>query len=456
MCGWVLRNAVLIALVGASTPAVGSPYSVVPGGQDPDSPTAAEAQKSVDVYGEVDYSYELTSSTLLREQIGPGSDPDSGIPLQRDLEFKQFKHIVTPRLQVGIFRDTFIYGALPIVIAQAREHELVAGLGRTESSSVRDGILPEQGFDARDPSVATTGSLMFRGPKRRGIDQVHVGLGIAPMNQHKDPTKPTWKLGGEIRLAIGQIMRFDPTAPNSNKGVSQGVQELKLWTSFARKLDWVEPWIEVFWLKPLTAREGSLFDDPGFGATSVLKSQQAGVAFGVELYAVEQLPTQTRISFDFGTKVNAHFEGREYTEMWEVFASAGESRGMGPLILDQDPERAGVQPLSHPGITNVENYLETSGRFALRAQLGPHVRFAVLADLVWKTDHVISFADAGVDYPTCGGGASPCEDMANDVVNPGTDEVNPLHAPAIDLVGHRYHSVDNFDVAIGVQGQVLF
>jgi hypothetical protein len=452
----VLRKAVLIALVGTSVPALGSPYSVVPGGQDPDDAGAEEAQKSVDVYGEVDYAYELSSSTLLREQSGPGSDPGAALPLVRDLEFKQFRHVLTPRLQVGVFRDTFIYAALPIVIAQAREHELTAGLDRSDSSSVRDGILPEQGFDARDPSTPTTGPLMFRGPGRRGLDQIHLGLGVAPMNQAKDSTKPTWKLGAEVRLAIGKVMHFDPTAPNENRGVSQGVQELRLWTSFARKLDWVEPWIEVFWLKPLTAREGSLFDDPGFGATSVLKSQQAGVAFGLELYAIEQPENQTRISFDVGTKVNAHFEGREYTEMWEIFAAAGESRGMGPLILDRDPERAGTQPMSHPGISNIENYLETSGRFALRAQLGPHVRFAVLADLIWKTDHVITFADAGVDYPTCGSGESPCEDTANELVNPGTDEVNPLHAPLIDLVGHRYHSVDNFDIAIGVQGQVLF
>jgi hypothetical protein len=64
---------------------------------------------------------------------------------------------------------------------------------------------------------------------------------------------------------------------------------------------------------------------------------------------------------------------------------------------------------------------------------------------VWKTDHAISFADAGVDRADDG-----------DLVNPGTDEVNPLHAPLIDLVGHRYRSVDGFDIVLGVTGQVLF
>jgi len=49
-----------------------------------------------------------------------------------------------------------------------------------------------------------------------------------------------------------------------------------------------------------------------------------------------------------------------------------------------------------------------------------------------------------------------CETDDNDLVNPGTAEVNPLHNQKIDLVGHRYRSVGNFGVVIGVQGQVLF
>jgi hypothetical protein len=434
-----------------------------PAANAPDAPATTEspddgdgATRSVPFYAEVFYNYELASSTIARERLSGGADPTGGIPLRRDLEFTSFKHTITPRIQVGVFKDTFIYAALPIVIAQARELSLVEGVSRTSSTTVQDGLLPPEGFDARDPGTMTPGDLMFRSPKRRGIDQIHLGLGVAPMNQDSDPTKPTWKLGAEVRLAIGEIMKFDPTQPNANKGVSQGVQELKLWTSFTRKLGWAAPWVEAFWMTPLTAKSGSLFDDPGFGATNVNKAMQAGLSFGLEVFAVDNAVENTRISLDLGTRVVGHFEGREYTEMWEVFAGAGDSRGMGPLILDADPTRMGVQALSHPGVSNIENYLETAGRFGLRAQIGPHVKFGLLADVVWKTDHAISFADAGVDYPTCGTAGGPCEDDQNDLVNPGTDEVNPLHAAPIDLVGHRYLSLDNFDVLINVEAQVLF
>ena len=440
----MLRPVSVLVVLGLSGSAFANPNSIVPGGQDPDYPDAGFAQKGVDVYGEVEYEYELDSSTIVRERVGdPAADPLNGVTTVRDLDFKQYKHTLTPRLYVGVFRDTFVYGALPIVITQARELSFINPA--RGSSTVNDGLLPMQGFDARDPGTPTPGDLAFRGPDRHGLDQVHFGLGTALMNQLKDDTKPTWKLGAEVRLAIGTIMKFDPMAPEANKGVSKGVQELKLWTTFARKLGWAEPWVEMFWQVPLSTKSGSLFDDPGFGATNVKPSQTAGIASGLEIYALDNRADQTRISFDLGSKVVSHFEGREYTEMWEVFAMAGDPRSMGPLVLDADPTRAGVQALSHPGITNIENYLEMTGRFAVRAQIGPHVRFAVIGDLIWKTDHVISFADAGVD-----------REDDNDLVNPGTDEVNPLHSPLIDLVGHRYRAEDAFDIKIGVSGTVLF
>ena len=80
-----------------------------------------------------------------------------------------------------------------------------------------DGLLPAAGFDALDPGTAPAGDTMFRGVDRHGLDQIHLGLGVAPLNQNRDDTKPTWKLGAEFRFAIGQVMKFDPTTPGANE-----------------------------------------------------------------------------------------------------------------------------------------------------------------------------------------------------------------------------------------------
>ncbi|MEO6774488.1 MAG: hypothetical protein ABI467_15960 [Kofleriaceae bacterium] len=436
-----------LLVVGATAHA--NPASLVPGGID--------AGDRIDAVGTVDYEYEQDTSTVWRESVhDPDATPTAPLPLHRDLAFHQFKHTVTPRLDIGLVRDTWFSVALPVTITQTRELRLDQGVDRTGSSTVVDGLLPAAGFDARDPSTPPSGDLMYRGVDRHGIDQIQLGLGFAPMNQHRDDTKPTWKIGAELRLAVGQVMKLDPAAPTANSGVGAGVHELRLWTSFDRKLDLpglptVEPWFEVFWQVPIGTTNESLFQNPGFGATNTAKSQTAGVQFGVEAYAIDNAADRNRISLDLGTKVVAHFEGRDYSEMWEVLA------GNSALALDADPTMMGVQPLPYPGISNIENYLETRAKIALRAELGPHVRLSAGTDIIWKTDHSITFADAGVDLPTCGAGQTAhCETSNNDVINAGTEEVNPLHAGKIDLVGHRYQSQDNFGIVIAVSGEVIF
>ena len=450
----MLRSSVVLGLALCGHAAHANPMSIVPGGADPDAPTIFHVT--------VDYAYTIDRANIQRENVGaPGTDPAGGIPVTDDLSFKQTRHTLTPRAELALLRDTYLSFAVPIVIGQARELSLDVPAG--ESTTIRDGLLGTDGFDARDPNTPLIGSdLIFRGHSRSGVEQLHFGLGVTPMNQRRDPTKPTWKIGGELRLAVGKVMRFDAMKTAEETGVSKGVHELKLWTSFARQFRRVEGYFDMFWMVPLTARESSLFDDieqrPGaFGASSTMPGQKAGVSFGLEAYALDDRVNHNRISIDVGARVVSHFEGRDYSEMWEVFALAGDVRRDGPLVLDRDPVEADVQAVSHPGISNIENYLETAARFGVRAQLGKRIHFGVLVDLAWKTDHAITFADAGTDLPTCSGGrTADCETDANDLINPNTEEVSPLHVPLVDLVGHRYLSVDNFAFSIGVHAQALF
>lgn len=444
----MLASAVAVLVAGGST-ARANPANLVPSAGVPGEPVLFNVA--------VDYEYQIDSSVVARENAGaPDADPLGGPPLSRELEFKQTRHVLTPRAEFGVFRDTWLSVALPIVLGQKREIEVIRGVDPNGLTTVADGILPAGGFDAHDPTTAPPGDLMFRGATRAGLDQLHLGLGIAPMNQRRDSTKPTWKLGAEVRLSIGNVMRFDARDPGAETGVSSGVHELRLWTTVDRRIGWAEGWFEVFWQAPIGTREESLFQDPGFGVTNDKLAQRGGVRFGLEASLLDDAQTGNRLSLDLGARVIGHFEGRGYSELWEVFALAGDSRGTGPLILDRDPTDPGLQAMSHPGITNIENYLETGGRLALRAQLGRHVRFAATVDVAWKTEHLITFADAGIDLPSCSTGRSPCENANNDLVNPGTREVNPLHAPLVDLVGHRYLSTDNFGLTFGVEAQALF
>jgi hypothetical protein len=467
-----LRRFASFALgVGAlvSTPGHGSvahagPYSEVASSFDPDD--------GFDLNLSLDYRLDIRRSAISRERVGAGIPADGGVPVFNDLVFAGTRHTMIPRLELGLFHDVSFSLAMPYVLADERTLELdqrntpcdfdganATCVNRMTSSTFADGILTGTGFDGKnagggfdddDPTV-------FRGPTRRGVDQIHLGLAWAAMNQARDETKPTWKIGAEARIAVGKIASISATDLDNSTGVGRGINEIRLWTSIARRLGWAEPYVEIWWMAPLSVKSNSHFGDPGFGARSTKPQQEGGVRFGFEGYAVDQGDEGARLSLELSARMQAHFEGRAYTEMWEVFSLAGDAAGTGPMILDADPTTAGQQALDHPGVTNVENYLEMGGRFAARIAVGQKFRLAAAFELTAENEHVITFTDAGVDLPECTGAPNPsCENRVDELVTPESAEVNPLHVENTDLVGHRYRAGDVLNYVVGVNLQILF
>ena len=442
-------SAVLALVVTLRASAHGNPAG------DVTTTSPASPATGAQIRTEVGYEYDADSATITREHVGePGLDPASPLPVRRELTYRQSRQVVTPRVEVGVYRDLWLSLATPIVLAQSSELDVASGVDRTTLSTFIDGILPVAGFDARNPVVAPTGNTVFQSVVRSGVPELRLGVGYAPMNQARDDTKPTWKVGLDLHLSIGQVMKFDAVDPSKETGVSTGLDELRLWTSVDRRLRYFEGWFEASYQFAIDSRSSSLFQDPGFGATDINRGPIASVGFGLEAYLLDD--PGRRITAELGSRITTHFQGRGYSEMWEAFALAGDVRTAGPLVLDADPVTAGVQGLSHPGISNIENYLETSARLAVRGQFGPRLSFAAFGQFAWRSEHIISFADAGVDFPTCPAGLPRCENDDNTLVNPNTAEVNPLHNRRIDLVGHRYHADDSQGYAIGLEAHIAF
>lgn len=441
------------------------PYSEVASAFDPGD--------GLDLHLTFDYRLDVRRSAIIREDVGrPGSTTANGLPLVRDLIFAGSRHTLVPRLELGLFRDVSFAVAMPLVLADERTLELdqrdtpcdfdgtdATCINRGTSTTFVDGILTGTGFDGQNGGAGfdTDDPTVFRGPTRRGVDQVHVGLTWAAMNQARDETKPTWKLGVETRLAVGKIATIDAANLDGSTGVGRGVTELRLWTSMARRIGWAEPFVEAWWQAPLAVKKTSLFDDPGFGAQSTLPQQEGGVRFGFEGYAVDQGDDGARLALELSARMVAHFEGRNYSELWEVFALAGDATRGGPMVLDADPITDDLQALDHPGVTNIENYIEMGGRVAARIAVGQKFRLGAAFELTAENEHVITFTDAGIDLPECSGAPTAgCEAPDDDLVTPSTEEVNPLHVPLTDLVGHRYRATDVLNYVVGVNMQLLF
>jgi len=471
-----LRGRLLLASIFVSVLISGitSGARVAIAGPDSEVTSSFDDDHPLGVHAAFAYDFAYRHSLIEREAIDPAARPGDPTSVQKEFVYSSQRHTLVPALELGIFHDLWLSASLPYVLTDSRDLEFdqrsspctfsgadASCINRSNSSTIADGILPQNGFDSHDPTIGFTDpakALIFRGPDRSGLDQVYLGIGWAPMNQRRDDTKPTWKLGAELRKAIGKVARLDVLNPSSQTGVGQGVDELRLWTTIARRRGWAEPYVEMWWMAPVSNTKDSAFADPGFGARRTDKAQEAGVHFGFEAIAVDNAAEHERFSIDLSGRFVAHFEGRQYTEMWEVFAFSGDpTNAKGGIRLDADPTMLGVQPLAHPGVTNVENYLEMGGQVAVRAEAGANVHFAAIGAVSGESQHVITFTDAGVDLPTCKSGqTSGCENDSNELVNPGTSEVNPLHAPIIDLVGHRYRAVSPFNFHLGVELQVLF
>jgi hypothetical protein len=437
--------------------------------------SAFDENDPVDVHVTIDYGVDVERAVILREAVGfPGTDPADPVPKIKDLILEGARHSLTPRIELGVFTDLSLSLALPIVLSRSRTLKLdqraqpcvFPGSGeeptcidRTNSSTIGDGLLPASGFDADNPgdSDLTTGDTIFRSPTRRGLDQLHLGITWAPMNQGRDSTKPTWKLGAEARLALGKPMRLDPQSPAGDAGVGRGVHEVRLWTSFAKRMGRAEPYVEMWWLAPLGVTGDSAFADLGYGLERPQSQQQAGTRFGVEATLWNRPEKKQRVTLDLSARLEAHFEGRGYSEMWEVFQYAGNVQQDGPLVLDEDPTQAGVQALEHPGVTAIENYVRLGGRAGAQVALGDNVQLGAAFELMSAQGHIISFAEAGVDLPTCDANLTiNCEQDRNTLVNAGTAEVNPAHAPLIDMVGHRYFVDEAIDYMVLINARFLY
>ncbi len=452
----ILRHtAVVLVLLVPLTDAAANPSSEVA--------SALDGDDRFDLNLSIDYHFKSRTSKIRRERVGlPGTQMGDQVPEVDDLKFSSLQHVVVPSLELGIFHDLWLSAAMPIVVNSTRD--LSRDSGAATSTTVDDGLLPPTGFDANDPSGSgfsnPGASMIFRGPTRRGTTHLNLGIGVAPMNQARDPSKPTWKLEAEVQLPIGKVKKLNRFEPSKANGVSDGVTRLRLSTTMSKKIRWAEPHVEFWWRAPIAVKDNAPLAplDRGFGVSNESPQQEAGTRFGFEATLWEKPEDNLRVGLDFSATLTAMFAGRGYSDMWEVFQYAGYStEAIAPLVLDRDPVDPGLQGRSHPGVTNIENFMTLDTLVSVTVDAGEKIRFSGGIGMQFEQGHLISFADAGEDLPTCTGGqVAGCETDVNDLVNAGTAEVNPLHVPLIDLAGHRYRVAEGKTLLVSINARILF
>lgn len=417
------------------------------------------------------YDHTEKRAQIKRELEGL-SPTQQTIVTDRDLLYASRRDAIAMRAEVGLFQDLMLHAELPIVINDSEDYSfdqsggsacryppdpMPSCVNATNSTTIVDGIVPPSGFDAVHGGVAlpSTGAMIFRGANRGAtggggldaFDTFNFGITWAPVNQRRDDTKPTWVLALEPQISIGNVKSFDRTRPNANHAVSDGVHRIVARTAISHRWRWVDAYMG-FWYSYPIARGDSLFKD--YGPSEKLKNpqQQGGTLFGLELVPFERPQQGHKIWIDLRGRLEGHFAGRGYSEIWELLASSPQ--------LACDMNQAGYNPACDPkqttnsyqnqpytGITTIENYATLGVDLALGVQVGQHARFRTSFDYTHDQSHFITGEDIGV--PTTPSGR---------VMLP--NEFNPAYRAVVDQIGRRY-KVDNANVYnFAIWGQLQF
>lgn len=459
---------------------VGAPVTVR-AGHETDVASAFDSDDPYDFNLQVGYSRSLKRGALKRELAGTYTDQ---VHTVKDLRYSHVRHTLSIRAEAAIYRDLMLHLEFPIVIADTRELGFAQNDGDScgsppekncvttrNSTLIRDRFLPASLVSQMSPTqVQIAGDTrepgMFYLPKRSGIDQMYLGLTWAPINQRRDPTKPTWALGFEARIGIGDDMEynpyFDPTKdesalnPKGNTSVGQGIHQYHWWTSISKRYKYLDPWMTFFYMLP-DAKDDSLYEKTTFELSGQERSgpqQRGGVEAGVEIIPWEQPEQNNKFSIELRGKLEGVFEGRGYSEMWEIFAnnpilagpcrpspSSGLAGSWDNGTYCQNP--AGTIP--YPGITNIENYAAFKAALAFNLDFSSYFRARLGVAFGHEQQHYITFGDAGRDI-----------DNQKGITYTNEKEVNPMYRPFMDQVGRRWRVGETtvFDVFASVEGRL--
>ena len=355
----------------------------------------ARSLKNFDVGLSVDWLHESSKASVKREY-----NQGTGTAIVNDLIHRQTRDSMQLRAEAALVQDLSFALTGSFVVADHRSLEFDRSGDCATSSCLetllRDGFLPgtqgtSWGLDAEHgvPFTPPSGQV-FRGPDRSGFEYLGLGLDWAAMNQVRDRTKPTWIVGLETRLSVGDDLRFDPGKPTANRGVGLGYHQLLLTTMFSRRFGDFEPSMGGFFMQPwLTSN--SVYKNQGTGSSGE-PQRRIGGQVGLEARLWENPALHSRLAIEGNGRFEFRFEGLAQSELWEVLS--GDSR----CATDASFCRGGIDVNSkgavapNSGIVRSPAYGVVGGDVGLSGHIGSHARLRALCGMIFEEGHFLTDA----------------------------------------------------------------
>lgn len=361
---------------------------------------------------------------------------------------------------IGLYHDLALVLRVPIILSWSQRLDDLDGSAAAAPQRLAD------------PSGGQLFTVPFTSPTRSGVDFVSAGLDWAIFNQHRDPTKPTWVIGMEGRLAVGPSLHAcnananpqcpDPSNPSIARGpgISRGMDGLVVKTIWSRRTGYVEPYtgLSVLAEFPQASSEYAKWNAPD--DLERIPPVVGTVTLGLEVVPYEQRESFQKVSADFRLTAAYHSAGRDYSELFDALGSsqAPSLRTPNPAAYMAGPNHTSVPNDSaqvyFSGITEQQAFGSASVSASATWQAGEYIKFTVGSAVSYAQSHLVTAADP------CTPNGNTNAALAGPCVNPQTEAPlgvpNPEHRDIIDSPGRRFSVDDAAVVDLWAMGIVMF
>jgi hypothetical protein len=460
---------------------------------------AAEIVSVVDAFdGQDPFDFHLTlgiqqtwkSSDITRETHSTESQLSSGGYTASNLKVAEYTEVTSrlnTRADVGLYHDLALVIRLPVILSNDRKLE-----GQNNDLALQ-GAPGERLF-----------TLPFDSPTRSGIEYLAVGLELNLLNQWRDLTKPTWKVGIEGRFnvsdpmhactdtpAAGEVKCADPSDVNRNgtadgadinsiplegatfsgersAGVSRGTTGFAFHTYMSKRVKYIEPYAGIEGLIEFqssdsdygkTDVQGALVNHPPLNGTLVM---------GMAVMPWEAREKYQRIEFDLRFAGTYRSEGRDYSELFDALGSSSAASLREPKFAQYQAGPDDATPsivnessskIYMTGITDVQQHGIYNFRAGATWLAGKFVKFNAGAGVTLVQGHLITYDQpCNPDFKRGLGRAGPCRSEGS--VNVGgfsaTGIPNANYREVINLPGRRFRVDSSSEFDLWLNATVMF
>ncbi len=327
---------------------------------------------------------------------------------------------------IGIYHDLAAIFRLPVIVSDTQS------LGDLSGSASLPQLLRDQ-----------TGQLFtvpFQSPNRSGVDWFSAGMDWAIFNQQRSPSKPTWVVGVEARIAVGSPLHAcnaNAAAPqvecptpgpsagrnvNRSPGISRGMDAVSAHTVFSRRFGYIEPYWGLWFLGEFPQQSSDYGATDSFQGSVVNHPPYIGTySMGMEVIPWEHREQFQRFVTDFRLSGTYHSAGRDYSELFDALGSSS-----APSLTSPNPGAyhsvngasvpdPTVQQVYFTGITDQQAFASVGARVSATLQVGEYVKFNAGIGLTYDQSHLITSSDAcNPNFTGDPGAAGPCREDRRD------------------------------------------